>query len=147
MALRYVRLSSDTASTAFSLSAGSPCARAGGPRVGVAGHVDVKRRGSETWILRYDVHEIDAEGRAVVFWDSDLWKLAPGWYVLEVWMGCNLCAEVLARIGDECGVTAAASVQKDCASPCDDCASGPAPASEVPAYTPTYLSTISLKGC
>lgn len=147
MAERFLRLSRDVASTAFGMSAGSPCTRQRGPRVGAVGHVDVVRRGAADWMLRYNISEIDAEGRAVVFWDNDLWALAAGWYVLEVWLGCSKCAEILARLGDECGVEFAESRERDCAAPCDDCTEmmlPPGAPTEVPAYAPAYFNTIKL---
>lgn len=149
MAERYLRLNRDVAATAFSLNAGSPCARQTGPRAGSFGHVDVVRRGAADWTLRYNINEIDADGRAKVFWDADLWALAPGWYLLEVWLGCSKCAEVLALLGDECGVSAAESQPNDCAMPCEDCTAPvlpPGVPSEVPAYTPAYFGALNLKG-
>ena len=145
MSTRYVHLNSRSASTAFSL-AGSPCASGAPPgaRQGVTGHVDVRRRGADDWVLRYDAGPVDPQGRLVVTWDSDLWKLAPGWYVLEVWLGCAKCGEFLARIGDECAVQGAETVNGPCADPCDALCAPAADPSAPEGYRPAYIDSINL---
>lgn len=141
MAMRYLRLDRQSGSTAFTLSSGRCVAR--GAQAVTNAHVDVKRVGAGDWLLRYAAHQIDADGRLVVTWDADLWSLPRGWYSLEIWIGCDKCDEVLALLGDECGVAAVETRTTQCA-PCEDgCLTPPAIVpTTVPAYRPAWAGDL-----
>lgn len=61
-------------------------------------YIEVRLRGCDELIARYDAFQRTADGYLGFYWDSNFWDAAPGLYVGDVYIDCNYCFSVRMRI-------------------------------------------------
>lgn len=61
-------------------------------------YMDVKLRGCETLVARYDAFQRTADGYLGFYWDAQFTGACPGLYVGDVYIDCKYCFSVKMRV-------------------------------------------------
>lgn len=61
-------------------------------------YVEIRYRGCDTLIARYDAFQRTADGYLGFYWDSQFWDACPGLYVGDVYIECDYCFSMKLRI-------------------------------------------------
>jgi hypothetical protein len=52
-------------------------------------YIQIKRKGSDAVIARYNAFDLDVDGAVGFYWDDCLFCVAPGYYIGEIFIDCG----------------------------------------------------------